>query len=134
VLKNLPGGVMSADNALYTYTFLPEEKMLIFKILGASIDKDTAAAIYDSYTKDTELPDFSDFILDATKVTDITDPAIGILMKSMAIMKKAKGYLVLVMTEDFLQNIMVAHPEMFNYMAVFQSVEDARAFIRRSRK
>jgi hypothetical protein len=108
--------------------------MLIFKILGASIGKDTAAAIYDSYTKETELPDFSDFILDATKVTDITDPAIGILMKSLAIMKKAKGYLVLVMTEDFLQNIMVAHPEMFNYMAVFHSVEDARAFIRRSRK
>lgn len=125
---------MSADNTLYTYTFLPEDKMLIFKIRDAGIDKDVAAAIYDAYTKEKDLPDFSDFILDATKVTDITDPAIGILMKSMAIMKKAKGYLVLVMTEEFLQKIMVAHPEMFNYMAVFHSVEDARAFIRRSRK
>jgi hypothetical protein len=125
---------MSADNTLYTYTFLPEDKMLIFKILDASIDKDVATAIYDAYTKEKDLPDFSDFVLDATKVTDITDPAIGILMKSMAIMKKAKGYLVLVMTEEFLQKIMVAHPEMFNYMAVFHSVEDARAFIRRSRK
>jgi hypothetical protein len=125
---------MSADNLLYTYTFLPEEKMFIFKIRDASIDKDVAAAIYDAYTKEKDLPDFSDFILDATKVADITDPAIGILMKSMAIMKKAKGYLVLVMTEEFLQKIMVAHPEMFNYMAVFHSVEDARAFIRRSRK
>jgi hypothetical protein len=125
---------MSADNTLYTYTFLPEEKMLIFKILGTSIDKDGAGAIYDAYTNEKDLPDFSDFIMDATKVTDITDPAIGILMKSMATMKKAKGYLVLVMTEDFLQKIMVAHPEMFNYMAVFHSVEDARAFIRRSRK
>ncbi len=63
--------------------------------------------------------------MDATAVTEISDPAIGILMKSMAIMKKAKGYLVLVMTEDFLQKIMVAHPEMFNYMAVFHSVMDA---------
>jgi hypothetical protein len=125
---------MSADNKLYTYTFLPEEKMFIFKIRDASIDKDAAAAIYDAYTKEKDLPDFSDFILDATKVTDISDPAIGILMKSLAIMKKAQGYLVLVMTEDFLQKIMVAHPEMFNYMAVFHSVEDARAFIRRSRK
>ena len=125
---------MSADNTLYTYTFLPEDKMLIFKIRDAGIDKDIAAAIYDAYTKEKDLPDFSDFIMDATTVTDISDPAIGILMKSMAIMKKAKGYLVLVMTEEFLQKIMVAHPEMFNYMAVFHSVEDARAFIRRSRK
>jgi len=125
---------MSADNALYTYTFLPEDKMLIFKIQCASIDKDMATAMYDSYTKEKDLPDFSDFVMDALKVADISDPAIGILMKSLAIMKKAKGYLVLVMTEEFLQKIMVAHPEMFNYMAVFHSVEDARAFIRKSRK
>jgi hypothetical protein len=132
--NRIGGGVMSADNALYTYTFLPEERMLIFKILTAGIDKENAAVMYDTYMKDAEMPDFSDFIMDATRVTDITDPAIGILMKSMTVMKKAKGYLVLVMTEDFLQKIMIAHPEMFNYMAVFHSVEDARSFIRRSRK
>lgn len=125
---------MSAGTALYTYTYLPEEKILLFKIAGAIIDKDIASAMFDAYTKETNLPDFSDFIMDATAVTDISDPAIGILMKSMAIMKKAKGYLVLVMTEDFLQKIMVSHPEMFNYMAVFQSVVDARTFIKRSKK
>lgn len=125
---------MLGGTALYTYTFLPEENILLFKILSTVIDKDIATKIYEAYTKETGLPDFTDFIMDATSVTEISDPAIGILMKSMAIMKKAKGYLVLVMTEDFLQKIMVAHPEMFNYMAVFHSVMDARAFIKRSKK
>ncbi len=125
---------MLGGTALYTYTFLPEESILLFKILSTVIDKDIASKIYEAYTKETGLPDFTDFIMDATSVTEISDPAIGILMKSMAIMKKAKGYLVLVMTEDFLQKIMVSHPEMFNYMAVFHSVMDARAFIKRSKK
>jgi anti-anti-sigma regulatory factor len=125
---------MSGGTALYTYTFLPEENIFLFKIVGASIDKDVASAIYDAYQQETGLPDYSDLIMDATAVTDISDPAIGILMKALSIMKKAKGYLVLVMTDDFLQKIMVAHPEMFNYMAVFPSVVDARAFIKRSRK
>jgi anti-anti-sigma regulatory factor len=125
---------MRGGTALYTYTFLADESILLFKILGSVIDKDNASKIYDTYTNETSLPDFTDFIMDATAVTEISDPAIGILMKSMAIMKKAKGYLVLVMTEDFLQKIMVAHPEMFNYMAVFHSVVDARAFIKRSKK
>ena len=125
---------MSGTATLYTYTLLPEESILLFKIQGSVIDKEIASKIYDAYSKETNVPDFTDFIMDATAVTEISDPAIGILMKAMSIMKKAKGYLVLVMTEDFLQKIMVAHPEMFNYMAVFHSVVDARAFIKRSKK
>lgn len=125
---------MSGGSAFYNYTFLPEESILLFKIQGSVIDKDMASRIYEAYSKETALPDFTDFIMDATEVTEISDPAIGILMKAMAIMKKSKGYLVLVMTEEFLQKIMVAHPEMFNYMAVFHSVVDARAFIKRSKK
>jgi len=125
---------MLGGAALYTYTLLSDESILLLKIQVAVIDKDIASKIYDAYSNETSLPDFTDFIMDATAVTEISDPAIGILMKSMAIMKKAKGYLVLVMTEDFLQKIMVAHPEMFNYMAVFHSVVDARAFIKRSKK
>lgn len=125
---------MLGGAALYTYTLLSDESILLFKIQVAVIDKDIASKIYDAYSNETSLPDFTDFIMDATAVTEISDPAIGILMKSMAIMKKAKGYLVLVMTEDFLQKIMVSHPEMFNYMAVFHSVVDARAFIKRSKK
>ena len=125
---------MSGTATLYTYTLLPEESILLFKIQGSVIDKEIASKIYDAYSKETNVPDFTDYIMDATAVTEISDPAIGILMKAMSIMKKAKGYLVLVMTEDFLQKIMVAHPEMFNYMAVFHSVVDARAFIKRSKK
>jgi hypothetical protein len=122
-----------SDN-LYTLNYLQDEKILHLQFSIAAIDKDTATAIYDSYTKEQNLPDFSDFILDASSVTDISDPAIGILMKSMGIMKKAKGYLVIVMTEDFLQKIMIAHPEMFNVMAVFHTLDEARAYIKKSKK
>ncbi|TFH42951.1 MAG: hypothetical protein E4G96_02305 [Chrysiogenales bacterium] len=125
---------MSVNNTLYTYTHLPEDDILLFTLKLTTIEKDAATAIYEAYSNEKTLPDFSDFILDAGKVTDISNPAIGILMKSMSIMKKAKGYLVLVMSEAFLQKIMVDHPEMFNYMAVFHTVDDAKAFISRSRK
>ncbi|MBP7734638.1 MAG: hypothetical protein KA369_01570 [Spirochaetes bacterium] len=122
-----------SDN-LYTLNYLQDEKILHLQFSIATIDKDTANAIYDSYTKEPNLPDFTDFILDASSVTDISDPAIGILMKSMVIMKKAKGYLVIVMTEEFLQKIMIAHPEMFNVMAVFHTLDEARAYIKKSKK
>ncbi len=119
---------------LYTLNYLQDDKILHLKFSVANIDKDTAAAIYDSYTKESNLPDFSDFIMDASSVTEISDPGIGILMKAMGMMKKAKGYLVIVMTEEFLQKIMVAHPEMFNYMAVFHSLDEAKAYIKKSKK
>lgn len=119
---------------LYTLHYLQDEKILHMQFTIATIDKDSAAAIYDSYTKEADLPDFSDFIMDASSVKEISDPAIGILMKAMGIMKKAKGYLVIVMTEEFLQTIMVAHPEMFNYMAVFHTLDEARAYIGKSKK
>ena len=119
---------------LYTLNYLQEEKILHLQFSIATIDKNTADAIYDSYTKEPNLPDFTDFILDARSVTEISDPALGILMKSMGVMKKAKGYLVIVMTEEFLQKIMIAHPEMFNFMAVFHSLEEARTYIKKSKQ
>jgi anti-anti-sigma regulatory factor len=126
--------VPGMSSNLYTLNYLQDDRILHLKFSVATIDKDTAAAIYDSYTKESNLPDFSDFIMDASLVTEISDPGIGILMKAMGMMKKAKGYLVIVMTEDFLQKIMIAHPEMFNYMAVFHSMDEARAYIKKSKK
>jgi anti-anti-sigma regulatory factor len=126
--------VPGMSSNLYTLNYLQDDKILHLKFSVANIDKDTAAAIYDSYTKESNLPDFSDFIMDASSVTEISDPGIGILMKAMGMMKKAKGYLVIVMTEEFLQKIMVAHPEMFNYMAVFHSLDEAKAYIKKSKK
>jgi hypothetical protein len=125
---------MSDTSALYSYTHLPGENILLLKLKPAAIDKDTASAIYDGYSGEKELPDFSDFIMDASSVTEISNPAIGILMKSLSIMKKAKGYLVLVLNDAFLQKIMVEHPEMFNYLAVFNSIDEAKTFIAKSRK
>ena len=124
---------MNDNNKLYSYSYLKADDILHFKLNIDKVDKDTAASIYDTYSKEADLPNFSYFIMDASRITEISDPAIGILMKAMAIMKKTKGYLVMVMTEEFLQEIMIAHPEMFNYIAVFHTIDDAKAFIKRSR-
>jgi hypothetical protein len=124
---------MAASNSLYSYTYLRDEDILHFKLNICSVDKDSACAIYDGASKEIDVPEFSYFIMDAASVTDISDPAIGVLMKAMSIMKKINGYLIIVMTEEFLQEIMVEHPEMFNYIAVFHNIEDAKAFIRRSK-
>ncbi|OHD64508.1 MAG: hypothetical protein A2176_02635 [Spirochaetes bacterium RBG_13_51_14] len=123
---------MSAADKLYTYNYLSDDDILQMKILVDTVNRDTASAIYENSSREKNLPPFSYFIMDAATVTEISDSAIGILMKAMSTLKKVKGYLVLVMTEEFLQNIMVRHPEMFNYVAVFHNLEDARAFIRRS--
>lgn len=125
---------MDDKNKLYSYSYLTADDTLHFKLNIDKVDKDTATNIYDTYSREGSLPAFSYFIMDASKITEITDPAIGILMKSMEIMKKIKGYLVMVMSEEFLQNIMIRHPEMFNYIAVFHTVDDAKAFIKRSSK
>jgi len=125
---------MENNSALYSYTYLPAEDILHFRVNVDKVDKDTASAIYDAAKVETGLPEHSYFIMDAGKVTEISDPAIGILMKAMSIMKKIKGYLVMIMKEDFLQKIMIEHPEMFNYMAVFHNLDDAKAFIRRSKQ
>ncbi len=125
---------MNKNNKLYSYSYLTADDILHFKLNIDTVDKDTATSIYDTYSKEKDLPDFSYFIMDASLISEITDPAIGILMKAMEIMKKIKGYLVMVMTEDFLQQIMIRHPEMFNYIAVFHTVDDAKAFIKRSQK
>jgi hypothetical protein len=125
---------MDGNNKLYSYLHLSADDILHFKLNVDKVDKDTAVTIYDTYSREQNLPDFSYFIMDATSVTEISDPAIGILMKSMAIMKKIKGYLVMVMTDNFLQKIMIEHPEMFHYIAVFHNIDDAKAFIKRSMK
>ena len=124
---------MGNENSYYACEMIDTET-LNFKILPSNLDKDTATAIYDTYGKDTGVPHFSDFIMDARLVNEISDPAIGILMKNIPLMKTAKGYVVLVLNEEFLQKIMIRHPEMFNYLAVFHTIEDAAAFIKKSKK
>jgi hypothetical protein len=125
---------MENSVSFYSFTYLPADDILHFRLNVDKVDRDTASAIYDTYSRESDLPEYSHFIMDAASVTEITDPAIGILMKSMSIMKKTQGYLVMIMTEEFLQKIMVEHPEMFNYMAVFHNMDDAKAFIKRTKK
>jgi hypothetical protein len=100
-------------------------------LIGA-IEKDEAALIYDYVeVEQKKQPPYDHFILDALKVNKVTNPAIGFLMKSLNLVKKTKGYMVLVITEELLQEIMLMHPQMFDYYAVFHSIEDAVAYTKK---
>ena len=52
-------------------------------------------------------------------------------MKSLEIMKRGKTFAILVMTEQLLQEIMLQHPEMFDFYAVFHTIEDAIAYVKK---
>jgi hypothetical protein len=122
-----------AGDKLYELNYMEVDKIMHFKMLVNKFDENNARKIYESFLNETDLPDYSDFILDAFQANGITRTAIGVLMESLNKIKKAKGYAVLVLNEEFLRKIMVDNPEMFNYLAVFHSAEDAVKFIKKSR-
>ncbi len=121
---------MSGDASYFRFRFLDDCKILSGEILVDDVDKDGATAIYDYLAKELPAqPDSIGFILNILKVASVSSYALGVLMKSLALFKKTKNYLVLLMTESLLQEIMLAHPEMFDYYAVFHRMDDAVKFI-----
>ena len=116
----------------YEFEYLASDNILIGRLLAGSIDRDMASEIYDHV--DVEInnqPDYDHFILDVRKVVKVTNHGIGFLMKSLGIIKKTRGYMILVMTEELLQEIMLIHPEMFDFYAVFHTLEEAIAFAKK---
>jgi hypothetical protein len=117
---------MNATSEYFKFDYLEDKKVLIGKIILPKIDKAEAAVILDYAQKMLpDLPDYEHFILDTLAVVDVSNSAIGILMKSLEIVKKTKGYMMLVMTEKLLQKIMVLFPVMFDFYVVFHSINDA---------
>jgi hypothetical protein len=104
---------------------------LIAAVLKPEVDRDEANAMYDVLKQDLPAyPDYRHFILDVQSVNRVSSYAIGMMMKSLLLVKKTKNYYVLVMPEPLLQEIMLAHPEMFDYLAVFQKRDEALAFLK----
>ena len=124
---------MTSPEKMFEFEYLKDHNILIgrFKVNELTNSED-AKVVYD-YAAD-ELknqPDADSFIMDISSLKNVSSYAIGTLMKALDIMKKTKGYMILIMDESLLQEVMLQHPVMFDYYAVFHNLEDAIAFIKK---
>ena len=121
-------------NSIFTNTYDSSNKILTGRIELSSLEKEDAKSIYDLTEEGLKLyPEYSDYILDVSNVSDVTAASVGYLMKSLGIVKKTAGYMILVLKEDVLQKFMLSNPEMFDYYAVFFNIEDAVQYIKSKR-
>ena len=122
---------MSTIQDVYKSQYLEKEDIHMAEILVSSLDREQADAILDAVSQEVKnLGKSSGFVLDVRKVNRVSSPALGVLMKSLSLVPKTRDYMVLVMEEALLQEIMIQHPEMFDYYAVFHTPEEAVSFIR----
>jgi hypothetical protein len=122
------------NNAVFTNSYDASNNILIGTIQLSSMEKDDAKSIYDLTAEGLQnYPEYSDYILDASSVSEVTVASVGYLMKSLGIIKKTAGYMILVLKEDVLQKFMISNPEMFDFYAVFFNIEDAVKYIKSKR-
>lgn len=122
------------SNNIFTNNYDAASKILTGKIELKSMEKDDPKIIYDLTVEGLKLhPDYSDYILDASNVNEVTIASLGYLMKALGTVKKTAGYMVLILKEDILQKFMITNPEMFDFYAVFFSMDDAVKYIKSKR-
>ncbi len=122
------------NDTVFKNSYDASNKILIGKILLSSMEKEDAKSIYDLTVEGLEsYPDYSDYILDVSSVTEVTAASLGYLMKALGMVKKTAGYMILVLKEDVLQKFMITNPEMFDFYAVFFNIEDAVTYIKSKR-
>ncbi len=123
---------MTQETVSMQFHFMEDSKILIGEISDAKLDKDSAEAIYQHTEKEApKQPDYKGFILNVLAVNEVSDSALGYLMKSLELVKKVKGYMILVMTEALLQDVMLRHPVLFDYYAIFHTIDDAITYIKK---
>ncbi len=118
------------ENDVYRFRYLPDSKILIGEVLKENIDKEEADIIDAVTAKEMpNQPEFIGFIRDSRKIKKISTYALGRAFQELPRMPKTKNYMVTVMTEELLQELMLKYPEMFDYWAFFHTIEDAVKFI-----
>ncbi|HPD78282.1 MAG TPA: hypothetical protein PLH88_07665, partial [Spirochaetota bacterium] len=121
------GGIMGGK---FKLEYDEKNKVLVGKITLSTVTKDDAKDIYTELEKSIPAyPDYESYILDASNAMEVTNDSLGYLMKSLAIVKKTAGYMLLILTEEILQKFMLSNPEMFDYYAVFFNYDEALKFI-----
>jgi anti-anti-sigma regulatory factor len=125
---------MAGGAELFSLNYIKESDIMVGAVLGPNLDKAEANQIFQYYKDEiAKHPEYSDFILDARKAEVVTNSAIGVLMKALETMKRGNTYGILVMTEKLLQEVMLQFPEMFDFYAVFHTIEDAVAYVKKRR-
>lgn len=125
---------MAGDADLFTMKYLADSDVLVGTVHCANLDKAEASQVFQQYQQDiNNQPAHSDVVLDVRKAEKVTNSAIGVLLKALESMKRGNTYAILVMTEKLLQEVMLQFPEMFDFYAIFHSIEDAVAFIKKRR-
>ena len=125
---------MADGSDLFSLNYKEQDDIMVGVIQCENLDRGEAELIFGYYTEEAKnLPLFSDFILVTRKAVKVTSSAIGVLMKALDLMRKGKSYAILVMTESLLNEIMLKFPEMFDFYAVFHTIEDAVTFIKKRR-
>jgi len=123
------------DNNIFTNNYDESNKILTGKIELTLMEKDDAKTVYDLTLKGLEIyPDYSDYILDVSNVSEVTSASLGYLMKALSTVKKTAGYMILILKEEILQKFMLSNPEMFDFYAVFFNTDDAVKYIKSKRK
>lgn len=127
-------GIIMGDNGVFTDSYDNSTKILTGIVQLEKVEKSESKNIYDLILKGIEQnPDYSDYILDTLKVSDVKIDSFGYLMKALGVVKKTAGYMILVIREETCQKFMLTNPEMFDYYAVFFNQEDAVKFIKSKR-
>ncbi|HMB20119.1 MAG TPA: STAS domain-containing protein [Spirochaetota bacterium] len=122
---------MSTENDRFSHSFMDNQNILVGAIKESNLDKDNSQEILDLVQDDlANYPNYEHYILDVREVEKVSNSALGVLLKAMNIIKHTGSYMILVMTEDLLQKIMIEQPIMFDYFAVFHSVDEAIEYIK----
>ncbi len=122
---------MSSKNDRFSHSTIDDNEIVVGTIKESNLDKENAQEILDHVRDDlSNFPGYEHYILDVRQVTEVSTSALGVLLKALNIIKKTGGYMILVMTEDLLQNIMIEQPAMFDFFAVFHSIDEAKEYIR----
>lgn len=123
-----------AESAIFKSEYLADKGILVASIIPSRMEKDQAKIIFEEVDKAIkEYGNYKDFILDAGNVSDVTIASFGYLMKAFSLVNKTSGYMVIVMQEEILQNFMLSNPEMFDFLAVFFTIDEAVKFIESKR-
>jgi len=122
------------NSGIFTNIYDESNQILTGRIELSSMEKEDAKLIYDLTIEGLNShSDYKDYILDVTKVTDVTIASVGYLLKILASIRKTAGYMILVLKEDVLQKFMISNPEMFDYYAVFFTTDEAIQYIKSKR-
>jgi len=122
---------MSSNNDRFSHSTIDDNEIVVGTIKESNLDKDNSQEILDHVRDDlSNYPDYEHYILDVRQVKEVSNSALGVLLKALNIIKRTGGYMILVMTEDLLQKIMIEQPAMFDFFAVFHSIDEAKEYIR----